>query len=158
MTSAPLPHDPLWPRAGGWPAGTGSRADLAVIGVPTWRTSLSTTGAHATPAAVRDALRRYSPALIRGADGAPVDLGELDVVDHGDVRDPDGPDGEARARAAVGEVLAGARALVALGGDNALTVPVALGAWGDDVATALADAVPEIRARYGEAAERYLSR
>ncbi|MCZ2264567.1 arginase family protein, partial [Isoptericola sp. QY 916] len=32
--------------------------------------------------------------------------------------------------------LAGARAVVALGGDNALTVPVALGAWGDDVATA----------------------
>lgn len=144
MTSDPLPHDPLWPRAGGWPAPTGSRADasvdLAVLGVPTWRTSLSSTGAHATPAAVRDALRRYSPALIRGADGAPVDLGELTVVDHGDVDEPDGPDGEARTRAAVGAALGadghGARALVALGGDNALTVPVALGAWGDDVATA----------------------
>ncbi|HWV78237.1 MAG TPA: arginase family protein [Isoptericola sp.] len=140
MTSAPLPRDPLWPRAGAWPgpadATAGTRADLALLGVPTWRTSLSTTGAHATPAAVRDALRRYSPALIRGADGAPVDLGELAVVDHGDVHEPDGPEGEARARAAVGEALAGARAVVALGGDNALTVPVALGAWGDDVATA----------------------
>lgn len=136
MTSTPLPHDALWPRAGGWPAPAGSRADLAVIGVPTWRTSLSTTGAHATPAAVRDALRRYSPALIRGADGAPVDLGELAVVDHGDVDEPDGPEGEARARAAVGAALAGARAVVALGGDNALTVPVALGAWGDDLPTA----------------------
>ncbi|MFE5339258.1 arginase family protein [Isoptericola sp. NPDC056578] len=136
MTSVPLPHDPLWPRAGGWPAPTGSRTDLALVGVPTWRTSLSTTGAHATPAAVRDALRRYSPALITGPDGVPVDLGELDVVDHGDVDEPDGPEGEARARAAVGAALAGARAVVALGGDNALTVPVALGAWGDDLPTA----------------------
>ncbi|MFC7878179.1 arginase family protein [Isoptericola sp. NPDC057391] len=136
MTSAPLPHDPLWPRAGSWPAPADAPADLALLGVPTWRTSLSTTGAHATPAAVREALRRYSPALIRGADGAPVDLGALDVVDHGDVDEPDGPEGEARARAAVGAALAGARAVVALGGDNALTVPVALGAWGDDVATA----------------------
>ncbi|MFB7800153.1 arginase family protein [Isoptericola sp. NPDC056134] len=137
MTSAPLPPDPLWPRAGSWPAPSpGAPADLALIGVPTWRTSLSPTGAHATPAAVRAALRRYSPALSRGADGAPVDLGEPAVVDHGDVDEPDGPDGEARARAAVGAALAGARAVVALGGDNALTVPVALGAWGDDVATA----------------------
>lgn len=140
MTSAPLPHDPLWPRAGDWPApsseATDSPADLALIGVPTWRTSLSTTGAHATPAAVREALRRYSPALIAGPDGAPVDLGALAVVDHGDVPEPDGPEGEARARVAVGAALAGARAVVALGGDNALTVPVALGAWGDDLATA----------------------
>jgi len=144
VTSAPLPHDPLWPRAGRWPAPSDApaepAADLALIGVPTWRTSLSTTGAHATPAAVRDALRRYSPALVAGPDGTPVDLGELAVVDHGDVHEPDGPDGEARARAAVAAALgdgrSGARALVALGGDNALTVPVALGAWVDDVATA----------------------
>ncbi|MFD6176355.1 MULTISPECIES: arginase family protein [unclassified Isoptericola] len=144
MTSAALPHDPLWPRAGAWPAPSPSAedvpADLALIGVPTWRTSLSTTGAHATPAAVRDALRRYSPALIEGQDGAPVDLGEAAVVDHGDVTEPDGPDGEARARAAVAAALGTdrmrARAVVALGGDNALTVPVALGAWGDDLATA----------------------
>ena len=142
MTDAPLSRDPLWPRAGGWPATTpdGSRAYLAILGVPAWRTSLSPTGAHATPAAVRDALRRYSPALIDGpgtaADAGPVDLGELDVVDLGDVDEPDGPDGEARTRAAVASALAQARALVALGGDNSLTVATALGAWGDDLATA----------------------
>jgi len=132
-----LPHDALWPRAGAWPSPDGrGAADLALIGVPTWRTSLSPTGAHATPAAVREALRRYSPALVGTADGAAVDLGELRVVDHGDVDEPDGPEGEARARAAVAAAVAEARSLVALGGDNALTVPVALGAWGDDVATA----------------------
>ncbi|MGW8566031.1 arginase family protein [Isoptericola sp. NPDC055881] len=143
MTSAPLPHDPLWPRAGSWPAPSpepadpaAAPADLALIGVPTWRTSLSTTGAHATPAAVRDALRRFSPALVAGPDGGPVDLGALAVVDHGDVTEPDGPEGEVRARDAVARAVSGARAVVALGGDNALTVPVALGAWGDDVAAA----------------------
>jgi len=144
MSTAPLPHDPLWPRAGAWPApssaapgaapGAAGLADLALLGVPTWRTSLSPTGAHATPAAVRDALRRYSSALM-GGDG-PVDLGALAVVDHGDVTEPDGPEGEERTRAAVATAVAGARTIVALGGDNALTVPVALGAWGDDLTTA----------------------
>ncbi|MFC6235750.1 formimidoylglutamase, partial [Leucobacter soli] len=56
-----LVHDPLWPRTGGWPAlGDSGTVDLALIGVPTSRTSLSPTQAHETPAAVRDALRRYS--------------------------------------------------------------------------------------------------
>ena len=69
-----LPHDPLWPRAGGWPRSRrldGERM-LVILGVPAWRTSLSPTGAHATPAAVREALRRYSPTLIGPP---PIDLG-----------------------------------------------------------------------------------
>ena len=94
MTSPTLPHDPLWPRAGDWPPPSGGRADLALLGVPAHRTSLSPTGAHTTPAAVRGALRRFSPAV------AGFDLSALAVVDHGDVTDPDGPDGEARTRAA----------------------------------------------------------
>src|SRR5690554_4509887 len=63
-----MSDDALWPRAGGWepwdrlPAE--ADVDLALLGVPAWRTSLSPTGAHATPGAVRDALRRYSPALL----------------------------------------------------------------------------------------------
>ncbi len=137
--STTLSHDPLWPRAGGWPdaARYGGPVDLALLGIGTWRTSLSPTGAHATPAAVREALRRFSPALVAGSDGGePVDLAALKVVDHGDVVEPDGPEGEARARAAVGHALERARVLVAIGGDNALTVPTALGAWGDDIETA----------------------
>ena len=36
-----LSHDPLWPRAGSWPAYTPQTgADAVVLGVPTWRTSL----------------------------------------------------------------------------------------------------------------------
>lgn len=129
-----LSHDALWPRAGDWPAELepGVRADLALLGVPAWRTSLSPTAAHTTPAAVREALRRYSPALVRG----PVDLGGLAFVDHGDIDEPDGPAGEARTIAAVSAALDRARLLLALGGDNSVTVATALGAWGDDLGRA----------------------
>src|SRR4051794_41285202 len=59
---ARLPRDARWPRAGEWlAAGPGPGApDLAVLGVPTFATSLSPTGAHQTPAAGRRALARFS--------------------------------------------------------------------------------------------------
>ena len=120
-----LSHDELWPRAGDWPAldSFDGAVDLALIGVPAWRTSLSPTGAHATPAAVRAALRRYSPALMSG----PVDLGALRIADAGDVAEPDGPDGEAAVRLLAAEAAARARLVVALGGDNSATYGVAQG-------------------------------
>lgn len=123
-----LTHDPLWPRAGGWPApDDGDRGwDAVLLGVPAWRTSLSPTGAHATPAAVREALRRFSPTLLGPP---PVDLAEtLRIADAGDVASPDGPEGEASVRAAVGELAADAGLVIALGGDNSATYAVAQGA------------------------------
>lgn len=146
-----LSHDPLWPRAGGWPAFAelepGTSVDLALLGVPAWRTSLSPTNAHATPAAIRAALERYSPALMpdrrpavdRGIGveaSGPVDLGQLRFADVGDVDEPDGAEGEARTIATVSSALDRAAAVVALGGDNSVTVATALGAWGGDLATA----------------------
>jgi formiminoglutamase len=123
-----LSHDPLWPRAGGWSApeaGSGGW-DAVLLGVPAWRTSLSPTGAHATPAAVRDALRRFSPALLGPP---PVDLAErLRIADAGDIASPDGPEGEASVRSAVAELATDAGLVVALGGDNSLTYAVAQGA------------------------------
>jgi formiminoglutamase len=122
----PLAHDERWPRAGSWPAFDGEGADAALLGVPTWRTSLSPTGAHETPAAVRDALRRYSPTLMGPS---PVDLNEaLRIVDAGDVAEPDGDVGIAATVARVSEVSDAARLVIALGGDNSLTYPVARGA------------------------------
>jgi arginase family enzyme len=103
-----LSHDPLWPRAGDWPAPSG-RADVALVGIPTFRTSLSATQANLTPAAVREALRRYS---FESA---------LSIVDAGDAPDPDGTDA-APFVAAIDAAL-----VVALGGGNSATVPVALG-------------------------------
>jgi formiminoglutamase len=120
-----LNHDDLWPRAGDWPAldSYDGDVDLALIGIPAWRTSLSPTGAHQTPAAVRDALRRYSPALMDG----PIDLGALRVADAGDVAEPDGPQGEAAVRTIAGAAAARARLVIALGGDNSATYGVAQG-------------------------------
>lgn len=122
-----LSHDDLWPRAGSWPVfAAGDDADAVLIGVPTWRTSLSPTGAHATPAAIREALTRYSTTLM----GPPVvDLaGALRVLDAGDVVEPDGEAGIAASVARVHELAESARLVIALGGDNALTYPVARGA------------------------------
>jgi formiminoglutamase len=130
----PLSHDPRWPRAGRWaPWQAGVRADAALIGLPTQRTSLSPTRADLTPAAIRDALRYYSADALARPDGdgrAP-----LVVLDAGDVLEPDG-EGEAAAIARVRAVAATASLIIALGGDNAATVPAALGVWGDRVADA----------------------
>lgn len=145
-----LPHDPMWPRAGAWPAPAehsaepeAARIDLALIGIPTSRTSLSPTNAHLTPAAVREALRRYSDHAVAtgepGRRGTETDLvlGEaLRIVDAGDVSDPDTEEGEHLATAAVQALSERAELVVALGGDNALTVPAALGVAGAALATA----------------------
>src|SRR6478609_8911929 len=142
MSEQGLSVDPLWPRAGAWPrlggdgaststggfgesGGTGSGTadvDLTLIGIPTHETSLSPTGAHATPAAVREALRRYST-FVPG-----LDVESLRFADAGDVPSPDGDEGRERAVRAVAEAVRRSRLTVAIGGDNSLTVPVALGA------------------------------
>lgn len=115
---AALHHDPSWPRAGDWPAPRpGERADIALVGVPAHETSLSPTSAHLTPAAVREALRRYSLEPT------------VQVVDAGDV-----PPAPQEARAALAAI--DADLVIALGGDNSVTVPVALGRFGDRLATA----------------------
>ena len=129
-----LPHDELWPRAGSWPAPVaGEKTDAVLLGVPTWRTSISSTGAHATPAAIREALPRYSATLM----GTPaVDLNEaLRIADAGDVHEPDGDEGVQRAVDRVRELAADSRLVIALGGDNSLTYPVARGAEADGLIT-----------------------
>jgi formiminoglutamase len=129
-----MSDDPRWPRARAWLAGGPAEGpvDLAVVGVPASRTSLSPTHAHLTPSAIREALGRYSTY----AAAHDVDLGELCVRDAGDVHDPDGPEGEDRVRVRVADLAAHARLVVALGGDNSATYAVALGAWGEQVAGA----------------------
>lgn len=136
-----LPHDPLWPRTGDWGAPEESiPLDLALIGIPTSQTSLSPTNAHLTPAAVREALRRYSSHVVSSGgrgDAAELVLDDaLTIADAGDVHDPDSVTGEARAAATVRALAKRSELVVALGGDNALTVPVALGVAGDALSSA----------------------
>ena len=132
----PPPDDPRWPRAAGWLAagpGTGD-VDLAVLGIPTYATSLSPTGAHATPAAVRRALQRLSTwAPSRGVDVGSV-LAPLDV---GNVDDPDlGDEGEWRVATAARHAAERAPLVLAIGGDNSLTAPLGVGVLGERMPTA----------------------
>ena len=127
----PSPDDPRWPRAAAWLArGPGDReVDLAVLGVPTHATSLSHTGAHATPNAIRRMLQRlstWSPSrgLDLAAALAPVDLGNVDDPDLGD-------EGPWRTSTAARGAVERATLLIALGGDNSLTAPLGVGALGD---------------------------
>ena len=146
---AGLSHDPLWPRAGGWPTpdeiAPGKSIDAALVGIPASQTSLSATNAHETPDAIRAALYRYSPALMqdRGVldknlrnDPAIIDLEELTVADFGNVTDPDSPAGEARTIALMADAAKASELVIALGGDNSITVAAALGVWGSDLETA----------------------
>src|SRR4051812_33270702 len=117
VAPAALPRDPRWLRAGDWlAAGPGSGSpDLALLGVPTFANSLSKTGAHATPAAVRRALARFSTWCA----SRHVDVGELRPWDMGDVDDPDVPvEGEWRGRAAAPPPAGERRGPVCRGGGH----------------------------------------
>jgi formiminoglutamase len=110
------------------PKGDAPSCDLALLGVPAHATSITHTGAHATPAAVRDALLRYST----WAGSHAVDVADLHALDFGDVDDPDGPGGDDRVAAAVSRASR-ARLLVALGGDNSITYATMLALSGGDL-------------------------
>lgn len=126
-----LHHDPLWPRAGAWTSDA-KRVDFGIIGVPTYATSITPGSTNLTPAAVRAVLPRYSE-MTFGPNGAR-NADSLERADFGDIVDPDG--NEEGAIAQIRAAASRTRLLVAIGGDNALTVPVAAGAWGDDVQSA----------------------
>ena len=121
-----LSIDPLWPRSGDWPGPATSPVDVALVGIPTFSTSLSATNANRTPAAVRAALRYYSEFTDRP-------LGRS-FADYGDAADPDAD--EDAAATLVARAAAGSRLVVALGGDNSATVPAALGTWGSRIGSA----------------------
>lgn len=115
-----LPHDPLWPRAASiftHPADQGS--DLTLVGVPANQTSLSPTSAHLTPAAIRQALLRYSLAH----SDSKVNLSRLKFSDSGDVTSPDTD--ESKTITELAAIAQNHRLLVAMGGDNSITYSVA---------------------------------
>jgi formiminoglutamase len=127
MCAQKLSHDDNWPRANtSFTAGLNA-SDFALIGIPAHKSSLSPTSANLTPGAIREALVRYSTF----AGSTKTDLTKLAMVDLGDVTDPDFADGEARVAAAVENLLASHKLVVALGGDNSITYSVARGLWKD---------------------------
>ncbi len=121
-----MSEDALWPRAASWlkPANA-SVADIAVFGVPAHLTSISPTGANKTPAAIRQALLRYSTFSWAHE----VDIANLDAIDLGDVAEPDSAEGEARTAKLAGQAASAATLAVALGGDNSITYAVTRGVF-----------------------------
>lgn len=129
VTMPALPSDPLWPRAAHWIAPVRSAeqpsCDFGLLGIPAHATSITPTSAHTTPAAVRDALLRYSTYSAAHC----VDVASLRAVDFGDVTEPDGPEGEARVAGAVARATGWCELLVAVGGDNSITYSAMRGAF-----------------------------
>ncbi|HEX6261755.1 MAG TPA: arginase family protein, partial [Actinomycetota bacterium] len=117
-----MSEDPHWPRASEWLSGSHAphpRRRLAVLGVPLHLGSITPSRADLAPAAIREALGRYST-----WDGET--RGDIEIVaaeDHGDLPLADvKPD---HALEPVVEAMQGldAHALVLLGGDNSVTRP-----------------------------------
>lgn len=107
------------------------RRNVGVLGVSTYMTSLTPRGWHSTPAAVREALERFSTWSY--SDG--VDLAErAALVDYGDVFDPDGEGGHERVAAHLERRDEGLDLMVVLGGDNAATFHAMAGIAGGDLA------------------------
>jgi formiminoglutamase len=131
-----LPNDPRWPRAqtllkpiADALAATDGPLDAAILGIPAHLTSISPTNAHTTPAAIREALLRYSTWSWQHR----LDLAALNVGDAGDIIDPDGEAGEARTIEAVAGLREQAGLVIGLGGDNSVTYAMGVGSL--DLAT-----------------------
>jgi arginase family enzyme len=109
-----------------------SNPDISVFGVPAHKTSISKTGAHKTPAAIRKALLRYSTYNSTRR----LDIANLKVKDLGDVKAPDSLEGEQRTSSMASLAAAKSALTVALGGDNSITFAVARGVFGADLSNA----------------------
>jgi formiminoglutamase len=120
-----LPNDPRWPRAGTWLAG-GSElpvVEFGVMGAPTSALSISPSGTHETPDAIRSALYRYS--TFHASSG--IDLASLSVQDFGCSVSPSNPEVTTTFAA---ECAAKAHFLTILGGDNSITYAGVRGVFG----------------------------
>jgi formiminoglutamase len=116
--------DPYWPRASAWLAGEfapSSSGGLAVIGAPLRLGSITPGRCDLAPSAVRSILRKFSCYDIE----SDVDLRNLAAHDLGDLQlaDLKPEDAFEPLRDAVRNALAGADAVVVVGGDNAVTRP-----------------------------------
>ena len=121
-----LKEDAKWPRAAHWlkPADESTKVDLAVYGVCASQTSISPTGAHTTPNAIREALLRYSTYSWSHE----LDLATLAAGDFGNSEHPDSPAGEETTKALAKKVSLNSTLAIALGGDNSVTFAAMAGA------------------------------
>ncbi len=133
MDSVTTTHDQHWPSAASLvrTETVAGRRNIGMLGIFTYTTSVTPRSWHSTPAAVREALERYSTWSFTDS----VDLADtMAIVDYGDVFDPDGPGGGDRVAAAMESLDDELELVVVLGGDNAATWHALRGLAGADLA------------------------
>ena len=127
MTAIKLAKDGLWQRANTLFKPNLKQADIALLGFPVHKSSITPNSCHLAPKAIRSALARYSTYSASND----VDLRELKITDLGDVTGADSNNGKKVIAKKVNGFLDKYGLLIALGGDNSITYTVASGLFGD---------------------------
>ena len=127
MAAIKLAKDGLWQRANTLFKPNLKQADIALLGFPVHKSSITPNSCHLAPKAIRSALARYSTFSASGD----VDLRELKITDLGDVTGADSSNGKKVIAKKVNGLLDKYGLLIALGGDNSITYTVASGLFGD---------------------------
>ena len=127
MKAIKLAKDGLWQRANTLFKPNLKQADIALLGFPVHKSSLTPNSCHLAPKAIRSALARYSTYSA----STDVDLRELKITDLGDVTGADSNNGKKVIAKKVNGLLDKYGLLIALGGDNSITYTVASGLFGD---------------------------
>jgi len=127
MAAIKLAKDGLWQRANTLFKPNLAKADIALLGFPVHKSSITPNSCHLAPKAIRSALARYSTYSASND----VDLRELKITDLGDVTGADGSNGKRVIAKKVDGLLDRYGLLIALGGDNSITYTVASGLFGD---------------------------
>ncbi len=127
MTAINFAKDVLWPRANTLFKPNLKQADIALLGFPVHKSSITPNSCHLAPKAIRSALSRYSTYSASND----VDLRELKITDLGDVTGADSSNGKKVIAKKVNGLLDKYGLLIALGGDNSITYTVIAGLFGD---------------------------
>ena len=127
MTAIKLAKDGLWQRANTLFKPNLKQADIALLGFPVHKSSITPNSCHLAPKAIRSALARYSTYSA----STDVDLRDLKITDLGDVTGADSNNGKKVIAKKVNGLLDKYGLLIALGGDNSITYTVASGLFGD---------------------------
>jgi formiminoglutamase len=127
MAAIKLAKDGLWQRANTLFKPNLAKADIALLGFPVHKSSITPNSCHLAPKAIRSALARYS--TYSGSND--VDLRELKITDLGDVTGADSSNGKKVIAKKVHGLLDRYGLLIALGGDNSITYTVTSGLFGD---------------------------
>ena len=127
MAAIKLAKDGLWQRANTLFKPNLKQADIALLGFPVHKSSITPNSCHLAPKAIRSALARYSTYSA----STDVDLRDLKITDLGDVAGADTSNGKKVIAKKVNGLLDKYGLLIALGGDNSITYTVASGLFGD---------------------------